>query len=107
MTNKSAIAIFYIPCKNQEEADHIARSLLDLKLVACTNTISGESRYEWNDQLCADSECYLIAKSFPELADQIEEKTMELHSYDLPCIARWTATVNSDYHNWMRAQIKK
>jgi len=58
----------YITVKDKEEAKEIGRILIEEKLAACVNIISGmNSMYRWQGKIEYDSEVILIAKTKDKL----------------------------------------
>jgi len=67
----------------ENEAEHIAKTILMDKLAACVNIIPGvRSLYVWKDQLCDEKEAILLIKSRAHLMDRLINKINESHSYD-------------------------
>jgi len=76
----------FFTCGSFDEAERIARFLLEKRLVACTNIVGVDSRYLWLGNLESDQEYLVIFKSVENLFPQIERVVREAHSYDLPVI---------------------
>ncbi len=77
----------YITCGSEAEAQQIGAALLEAHLAACVNLIPGmTSMYRWQGQVQSDQEFVLIAKTTEERLDDLTQKVIELHSYDLPCV---------------------
>jgi periplasmic divalent cation tolerance protein len=82
----SAILV-YITASTDEEAETIARFLLEKRLVACANMMpSIKSLFWWDDKIDEAQEVVLIAKTRADLFDKVEKAVCEKHSYDVPCI---------------------
>ncbi len=82
-----AAVLVYITCKNPEEAESIARLLLEKNLIACANIIPRSlSLYNWKGKLEKANETILIAKTRKELVPNVVSETRKMHSYELPCI---------------------
>ena len=71
------------------EAPEIARTLVEERLAACVNRVDCQSVYRWDGKIHDDNEVILLAKTDPELYEQLEERVQELHPYDVPCIERF------------------
>ena len=81
------LSLIYITCSNKDEARKIAKELLALKLIACANIVKDvESIYEYEGKVHDDDETILLLKTKSTLFEDIKNKVLELHSYDLPCI---------------------
>lgn len=102
MNDTFKILIFYIPCPSESVASDLSNALLDQRLIACSNVISGKSIYTWEEKLNEDSEVFLLAKTLHENENKLEAFINASHPYDLPCIARWEAWVNEAYYCWVK-----
>lgn len=69
----------------EQEANELAEELVDRRLAACVNIVSGvRSIYRWQGRICKDSEYLLVIKSMQEEVEEISATIQELHSYELP-----------------------
>ena len=98
----------YITSANLEEAKKISRILVQKKLAACTNLLSGMlSFYEWKGRIEEARECILIAKSRLELFDKLKSEVLAVHSYSCPCIVMLPIVDgHSDFLEWIYAQTQ-
>jgi periplasmic divalent cation tolerance protein len=72
-------------CAGAEEAETIARSLLEQRLAACVSIVPGvRSIYRWRGQLESASEHLLIIKTSHERAEPLRAALERLHSYEVP-----------------------
>ena len=91
------------------EAAGVAEALLNERLVACVNFVSGvRSRYWWKGALEEAAEAVMLMKTTDALADRAVARLVELHSYDVPeavvldirggnaAYLEWIAGVTSD-----------
>jgi periplasmic divalent cation tolerance protein len=92
---------------SEEEADHIAESLVAETLAACVNIIPGvTSVYRWQGRVERDREWLLVAKSHGEALDNLVQRVQELHSYDVPEIVALPLTGGSEaYLSWIDAEV--
>lgn len=100
-----AIVVF-CTTNSQDEANQIAKSLVNDHLAACVNIIPNiTSIYRWEGELCTDYEFILIIKSLQQNLDRLVEKIRELHSYKVPEILAVPVIGGSqDYLNWLVAE---
>ena len=93
----------YITTPNVEEARHIGKILVEEKLAACANILSGMvSVYRWEGRMENATEAVLIAKTRSEKREALQTRVLELHSYDCPCIVFLPLTGgNPDYLQWI------
>ena len=97
--------IFYVVCKNKEEAKKIAKHLLSKKLIACANIFPIESLYWWQNKIIEDKEAVLICKTTENFIE-VEREIKKIHSYEIPCILNFDVKVNKEYENWAKSVIK-
>ncbi|HEX4039198.1 MAG TPA: divalent-cation tolerance protein CutA [Acidobacteriaceae bacterium] len=72
-------------CATRDEAERIARSLVEDRLAACVNLIPGlTSIYRWQGAIDTASETLLLIKTTAGQADQVEAAVRRLHSFELP-----------------------
>lgn len=99
--------VVLITSDNIEEADHIARVLLEKKKVACVNIVRGiDSYFWWEGRLDSARENLLIAKTKASLLPEIVDLVKKLHSYDVPeVIALPIIGGNQDYLEWLEQSL--
>lgn len=95
------LLLFYVTHPSEAHAKNVIDELLKENLIACANTYSMKSDYWWDNSICKDEEYMTILKTHPELEDKVESKIMTLHSYDVPCIIRYTVRCNEAYYAWV------
>jgi periplasmic divalent cation tolerance protein len=93
---------------SQEEARKIASALVERRLAACVNIISGvESTYWWKGKIETAPEWTLLIKTLRSNFQAVRDAIRELHSYDLPeCIALVVDDGSSDYLNWIGESVR-
>ena len=69
-----------------EEAQHLARSIVERKLAACAQLSEIESFYSWQGPLRNESEVRIMFKTIKQNYRPLEAAIIELHPYDLPAI---------------------
>jgi periplasmic divalent cation tolerance protein len=102
MGYRSTIIIF-ITASSSEEAENIAKLLVEEKLVACVNIIPQiKSIYWWEGKICTDEEVMLIAKTKQSLFTAVMDRVKSLHSYEVPEIISFPISEGSpEYLNWI------
>ena len=95
-------------CATQEEAERIARALLDERLAACVNVIPGiRSYYRWKGAIESANECLLVVKSSRELFNSIGAVLEKEHSYEVPeLLALPVVEGATNYLNWFLANLR-
>lgn len=98
----------YITASDTSEATRIGRALVEDRLAACANVISGmTSIYRWQDEICEDAEAVLIAKTTEDKLTALTERVKALHSYDCPCVAALPITDgNAAFLSWIEEQTR-
>lgn len=87
---------------SREEAQELARVLMDLELAACVQIEPIESTYRWRGEVYEDEEYRLLCKTMASLYPQVEAAIREHHPYDLPAIhAIETVAADPVYAAWV------
>ena len=80
---KSILVLCTFP--ETESVKSVAETLVNEKLAACVNVISGvQSIFRWQDKIDNANENILIIKTKDSLYDELEARIKELHPYELP-----------------------
>jgi len=78
-------AVVLVTAGSAEEADRLARALVEERLVACANVIGPvRSIYRWQGAVEEAAEQLLLLKTRVELLPALEARVRALHSYDVP-----------------------
>ena len=94
------MALLYVPCKDQKEAEKISNSLLAKKLIACSNMIPIKSMYSWKGKTEKSNEVLIIAKTNKKNAKKAEEIIKKIHSYKVPAIIHIDSKSNKEFDKW-------
>ena len=99
--------IVHITASSREEAERIARALVEERLAACVNLIPGvTSLYTWEGKTCESSEVLLEAKTHASRFEDLSRRVRELHSYEVPEIVAFRVERGSgDYLEWVSRTI--
>jgi periplasmic divalent cation tolerance protein len=77
--------VVLVTVSKKEEAEKIANSLLNEKLIACANIIGPvHSLFWWAGKIEGAEEYIILMKSHESLFDKLSERVKALHSYDVP-----------------------
>jgi len=100
--------VLFITTANTEEAQRIAKVLLNERKAACVNIVPRiSSLFWWQDKLDSAQESLLIIKTKASVLNEIVRLVREIHSYDIPeIIALPIIGGNQDYLEWMGKEIK-
>lgn len=70
---------------SEEEAEAVAKALLEDRLIACANLIGSiRSLYRWKGEICDDRETLMICKTERDLFAALSERVKAVHSYEVP-----------------------
>jgi len=70
---------------SHEEAQKIARGLVERRLAACVNIVPKvQSIYRWQEKVEESEEWLLVIKTTQEAFERLRDAIVELHSYDVP-----------------------
>jgi periplasmic divalent cation tolerance protein len=77
--------VVLVTVSKKEEAEKIANSLLNEKLIACANIIGPvHSLFWWAGKIEGAEEYIVLMKSRESLFNEVSERVRALHSYDVP-----------------------
>jgi periplasmic divalent cation tolerance protein len=90
-------------CASEEEAEKLARALVEQRLAACVNVISRmKSFYRWQGNLETATECLLVIKSSRGHFEELRAAVEKAHSYEVPeVIALPVVEGAPNYLNWL------
>ncbi len=89
------------------EANQVARTLIEEKLVACANHFEpAVSQYVWDGEFCEEQEFPVLLKTTEPQAKSAMKRLKILHSYETPAILSWSVDVGDPaYAKWLSKQI--
>jgi len=101
--------IVLITAATKDEANRIARSLVEDRLAACVNIVHGvQSIFYWEGAIRDEQETLLIAKSRAQHMEKIIERVKSLHSYEVPEIIALPIVAGSRrYLDWVQEMTKR
>lgn len=96
-----------VTASSADEAQAIARMLVEERLAACVNIIPGlRSLFRWQRKIEAAGEVLLLVKSRGELLPSITERVKRLHSYTVPEVIALPILAGSpDYLAWIDESV--
>ena len=87
-------------CPDQASAEAIASLLVNNRLAACVNIVSGiSSIYQWQGKLEKSQEQLLVIKSKPAVFEGLKTAILEHHPYELPEII--SIPLHSGFSNYL------
>jgi periplasmic divalent cation tolerance protein len=98
----------FVTCKSKLEAEKIAHTLLEEKLIACANLIAPiHSLFHWQGKVEQAEECLMVLKSRFDLFEALADRLKGLHSYEVPEILAVPVVAGSEaYLAWMGEVLK-
>ncbi len=105
---KSKLLVIFTTCGSKEDADKLARLLVEKRLAACAQ-VSGPitSFYWWEDKLQEDTEWQVKFKVLASNFEKAECLIKANHPYDLPqIIALPVERALSEFINWVAKETQ-
>jgi uncharacterized protein involved in tolerance to divalent cations len=101
--------VVYVTAGSADEAERITAALVEERLAACVNRLSGvSSTYRWEGKVERAAEELLIIKSRRDLFERLKQKITELHSYSVPEIIALPILAGSEsYLRWLHEELAK
>lgn len=99
--------VVFITCRDAEEAQKIAQTLLKRRQAACVNILPEvNSHFWWQGKLDSTSEFFLVVKTKESLLPDIIKSVKKIHSYSVPeIIAVPIIGGNQDYLDWIDNEV--
>jgi periplasmic divalent cation tolerance protein len=95
-------------CATADEAERLARLLLEEHLAACVSAIPGvRSFYHWKGAIESAGECLLLIKTSRDLFVDLCQTLRKAHSYEVPeTLAIPILEGSADYFDWMEQYLR-
>jgi periplasmic divalent cation tolerance protein len=84
-----------------EQAETLARSLLERRLVVCASLLPVRSLYHWQGKLECGAEVKLLLKTTPAHLEALHHGLLELHSYQTPEWIVLSGSTRGGYGQWL------
>jgi periplasmic divalent cation tolerance protein len=94
-------------CESGEQAEGLARRLVEQRLAACVNILPGvRSIYRWRDKVEDSTEFVLIIKARREAFVKLREAIAHLHTYEIPEVIALPVVDGSEaYLQWLDREV--
>jgi periplasmic divalent cation tolerance protein len=91
-----------------ERAAEVAKILVEERLAACVNLVSGiRSIYRWQGKVSDDSEALAVIKTTQERYEALTARLLALHPYEVPeLVALPVIAGHVPYLTWLGDQVK-
>jgi periplasmic divalent cation tolerance protein len=98
--------LILVTAGSEPEAETIAKTLVEERLVACVNIVSSiRSIYRWEGKIADDREWLLIMKTPASHFAAVESRVKALHSYQMPEVIAVPIQAGSEaYLRWIREE---
>ena len=108
MTTNSSLLVVITSLPSLEQAQTIARQLVENRLAACVQIQQGvNSIYRWDGKICEENEVLLSAKTTAANWEEIRTFIHNNHPYDLPEIMAFTPIeYEQQYGKWIEAELE-
>jgi periplasmic divalent cation tolerance protein len=102
----SDIALVQTTFGTADEAEAVARIVIEERLAACANVMAScRSIYRWKDGIESEVETPVLFKTSVARALALRDRIAELHGYDLPVIELWPAAASDDTLRWIEESL--
>jgi len=108
MTPNISLLVVTTSFQTLEQAQTIARQLVENRLAACVQIQQGlYSIYRWDGKICEENEVLLSAKTTAANWEEIRTFIHNNHPYDLPEIMAFTPiNYEQQYGKWIEAELE-
>ena len=105
---ENSYVVVIVTATSKEEAEKIALSLLNERLIACANIIGPvSSLFRWAGKVERTDEHILLMKSRLDLFEKLSEMVKALHGYEVPEIIALPIVKGSvAYIEWLNGSLK-
>ncbi len=95
-------------CASAEEAERLARRVIDDRLAACVNVLSPvRSFYRWKGEIEDSAEWLLIIKTTRDKFDALRAALESAHTYEVPeVIAIPIVEGSPNYLSWIERELQ-
>jgi periplasmic divalent cation tolerance protein len=100
--------IILCTCADPEQAERIARRLVELQLAACVNIFPGvQSIYRWQGAVESAAESLILIKTSARHSNEVQSTIAGLHSYEVPEFLVLPVSGGSEsYLAWLDASLR-
>lgn len=101
-TPLAGYGIVLVTVPSQQEGEMIAQALVETQMAACVNLMPVYSIYSWEGEINKDKEWQMVIKTELSLFPSLEQKILQLHSYEVPEIIALPVVAGSEeYLQWI------
>lgn len=101
------MAIYYLTCANNREADKISKALLEKRLIACAKKLPVFSMFRWKGKIDNAKEIVVMLESIEENFDKINQVVKKLSSYETFILFSVPVSkTTKEVEDWLRKELK-
>lgn len=101
------MAIYFLTCKDNWEADKISKALLEKRLIACAKKFPVESQFLWKKFVNSADEVLLMLESIEQNFEKIEKIVKKLSSYEtFILLSIPVGKTTKGVEKWLKEEIK-
>jgi len=106
---KGKIKVVFVTVPDEENAEKIAREVVQSRLAACVNIVKNiSSIYMWKGKVEEGGELLLIIKTSSSAFKRLKDRIKTIHPYSVPEIIAIDVTDgNRDYIKWVLEETSK
>jgi len=99
--------LLFLTCANEEEANNIARTLLERKQIVCAKLLPVNSQFLWKKSIDTAEEALLVMESDESRFADVEKTVKELHSYEQFVLIGLPITqMASGVEEWLKSEME-
>lgn len=109
MDAQGSEVVVFVTASSHEEAEKLGRMIVESRLAACANIVSGiRSIFRWDNKSSVENECLMIIKTTFQRYSELETVIRQHHSYTVPEIIALPVVAGSvSYLNWIKDETSK
>lgn len=99
--------VLLLTCADKKEADKIANSLLEKKLIVCAKKSFVSSSFLWKGKIQSSNEILLIMDSLIDNFDKINNEIKKLHNYKTFVLTSIRVEkTTKEVEDWVKEELK-
>lgn len=98
--------MIYITNPSKDRAEELVKHLLSRRLIACANIFDCDSMYWAEGFIEKDTEVIIVAKTIESNFNSVRKMVEDTSDYQVPCIIKIPVSVNGQYAQWMRSEVR-